>query len=61
MKQSDYRTWAGTLSAEHNRTAHILKVRHGKGEHMRLAFTFGSESLSFTEHGIIISKKKGKE
>lgn len=40
----------------HNRTLHMLKVRLGVGEGMRLAYSFNPKTLSLHEHGIIVKK-----
>lgn len=58
-KTSQVKTVCGTAEIEHNRTAHLLKVRNGKGQGVKLAFNFSSDSLTLREEGIIIKKPKG--
>lgn len=48
----------GTSEAEHNRTLHILKARNGKGQGIKLACNFESESLTLKEIGLIVKRKK---
>ena len=61
-KTSQVKTACGTAEVEHNRTMHLLKVRNGKGQGVKLAFNFGSDSLTLREEGIIVKKsKKGDE
>jgi hypothetical protein len=55
-KSNTFKGCCGTSEANHNRTLHILKARNGKGQGMRLAFDFNSESLCLKELGIIVKK-----
>jgi len=48
----------GPQSFEINRTLNILKARHGRGTGHRIALTFAPESLTYHEHGIILTGKK---
>ena len=57
-KTSKVKTSYGTTEIEHNRTAHLLKARNGKGQGVKLAFNFSSDSLTLQEEGIIIKKTK---
>ena len=50
----------GTTEAEHNRTLHLLKVRNGKGQGVKLACNFQAESLTLSEIGVIIREKSKK-
>ena len=56
-KTNKVKTACGTTEIEHNRTVHLLKARNGRGLGLKLACTFESESLTLTEHGIIIRAK----
>ncbi len=56
-KTSKVKTACGTSEVEHNRTVHLLKARNGKGQGVKLACTFESESLTLRENGIIIRGK----
>jgi len=58
-KTSKVPTACGTAEVEHNRTLHLLKVRNGKGQGVKLAFNFKSESLTLREEGIVVRKSKG--
>ncbi len=57
-KTSKVKTTCGTTEMDHNRTLHILKARNGKGQTVKLACNFESESLTLRELGIIIKKDK---
>lgn len=57
-KTSKIKTTCGTTELEHNRVLHILKARNGKGQNVKLACNFESESLTLKELGIIIKKDK---
>ncbi|MBL7186282.1 MAG: AAA family ATPase [Phycisphaerae bacterium] len=57
-KTSQVKTDCGTADVLHNRTLHLLKVRNGKGQGMKLAFNFKGESLTLREEGIIVKKSK---
>ncbi|MHC4071462.1 MAG: AAA family ATPase [Planctomycetota bacterium] len=57
-KTSKIKTDCGTTEIEHNRTLHLLKARNGKGQGIKLAFNFKSESLTLREEGIILRKQK---
>ncbi|MFC1635165.1 AAA family ATPase [Planctomycetota bacterium] len=57
-KNSQVKTSCGTIDIEHNRIAHLLKARNGKGQGVKIAFNFDSESLTLHEQGIIIKKEK---
>lgn len=59
-KTSTIKTPCGRTDMEHNRILHLLKVRNGKGQGVKLAYVFDSESLSLKEEGIILRKKKDK-
>lgn len=58
VKASNVKTACGTTEIEHNRTTHLLKVRNGKGQGIKIAFNFDSESLTLHEEGIVIKKEK---
>lgn len=58
-KTNQVKTDCGTTEIEHNRTLHLLKARNGRGQGVRLAFSFRSESLTLREEGIIVKKSKG--
>jgi hypothetical protein len=57
-KKSKIKTTLGTIEMDHNRTLHILKARNGKGQGVRIACNFESESLTVTELGITIKNEK---
>ena len=57
-KTSKVKMNCGTTETEYNRTLHILKARNGKGQGIRLAFNFQSESLTLRELGIIVRDEK---
>lgn len=57
-KTSKVKTACGTTGIEHNRTVHLLKARNGKGQGVRLACNFQSESLTLEELGIIVRDEK---
>ena len=57
-KTSKVKMNCGTTETEYNRTLHILKARNGKGQGIRLAFNFQSESLTLRELGIIVRDGK---
>lgn len=58
-KTSRIKTACGTTEVEHNRTVHLLKARNGKGQGVKLACSFKSESLTLHEVGIIVKKSQG--
>lgn len=58
-KTSQVKTDCGTAKIDHNRTLHLLKARNGRGQGVRLAFSFSGESLTLREEGIIVKKSKG--
>lgn len=58
-KTNSVKTACGTAEEEHNRTLHLLKVRNGKGQGLRLAYNFEVEGLTLSESGVIL-RKKGK-
>jgi hypothetical protein len=60
-KCSNVRTAVGTSEFEHNGTLHLLKARNGRGTGMKLAFDFDTDSLTWSELGIIRKKHKGAE
>lgn len=49
----------GTAEQDINRTLHLCKARNGKGAGLAVGYTFDSDTLRFTEHGII--RKAGVE
>jgi hypothetical protein len=51
-------TSCGTADASYNRTLHILKARNARGSGLRIAMTFRSDSLVFTEQGTAVKHKK---
>ncbi len=57
-KTSTVRTACGRADMDHNRTLHLLKARNGRGQGVKLAFSFESDSLTLHEMGIILKKKK---
>lgn len=57
-KTSQVKTVCGTAEVEHNRTVHLLKARNGKGQGVKLALNFSSDSLTLQEEGIIVKKSK---
>jgi hypothetical protein len=59
-KTSKVSTLVGTTAIDHNLTLHILKSRNGKGTGIRLAYSFEKESLTLSERGIIVKKKKNE-
>ena len=59
-KTSTVKTPCGPADVEHNRILHILKARNGRGQGVKLACGFESESLTLRELGIIVKKKKSE-
>ena len=57
-KASRVKTTCGTTEMDHNRTLHILKARNGKGQGVKVACNFESESLTLSEQGIIVKGNK---
>ena len=60
-KMSHVKMACGTTTAKHNRTLHLLKARNGKGQGVKLAFNFQSDSLTLKELGIIVRGKKASK
>jgi len=50
------KTACGTTESAYNRTLHILKARNGKGQGLRLAYSFERESLVSKEVGVIVKE-----
>ena len=57
-KTGNIKTFMGTDEDVYNRTIHLLKSRNAKGQGLRLAYKFDSETLNISELGIIIKKEK---
>ncbi len=53
-KESVVMTDLGRTTVTHNRTAHLLKTRNGKGQWLKLAFGFCEDTLRLREYGTII-------
>ncbi len=56
-KTHKVRTACGSTEITHNRSLHLLKVRNGKGQGVRLAFDFDTESLTLHEKGTIVREQ----
>lgn len=57
FKTHNTQTPCGSTEINHNRTLHLLKVRNGRGQGVRLAFTFKGDSLTLQENGVIVRDK----
>ena len=57
-KTGQVKTCCGTGEATYNRTLHVLKARNAKGSGCRLAMTFRGDTLTFSEHGLIVKREK---
>ena len=57
-QEKPVRGCCGTYEAEINRIIHLLKVRSGPGQGMRIGCKFDVESLLLSEKGIILKKEK---
>jgi len=57
-KESRVQTSIGAVDYEHNRTIHVLKARNGRGQGVRLAYTFEHKNLTMTEHGPIVKRER---
>ncbi len=55
-KSGQVKSCCGTAETVFNRTLHILKARNAKGTGCKLAMNFHSESLTFSEFGLIVRK-----
>lgn len=60
-KESYVMTDLGRTTVTHNRTFHLLKTRSGKGQWLKLAFDFCSETLRLKEFGSIYKQVKSQE
>jgi len=48
----------GPFTTDLNRIFHLLKVKHGMGQGMRIGYKFCPDSLLFAEQGIIVKREK---